>query len=213
MRAAVMEGSLAEFDLPSVMQVVSIGRQFTGVELFDASGSVVGTLLLKSGKILAANSGALSGLEAVTRLLHVSPENRFSVYRTEPLIDLPSPVGAVGEILLKITMAGTPSTARVPVMEGSLAEFDLISVLQVVSIGRQLVAVEVTDPAKVLLGKIDVKAGKIIAAASGHLQGIESIRRLVRSPPESRFVVYRLNSRVGESFLRSLPSAIMAAAC
>jgi len=207
MRATVMEGSLAEFDLPSVMQVVSIGRQYTGVELFDASGSVVGTLLLKSGKILAANSGALSGLEAVTRLLRVSPENRFAVYRTEAAQNVAAPVGAVGEILLKMIMSPPAAPApRVPVMEGSLAEFDLLSVLQVVSIGRQFVAVEVTDPAKTLIGKIDVKAGKVIAATSGHLQGIDSIRKLLRSPPESRFGVYRINLPLGETALGSLAS-------
>lgn len=207
MRATVMEGSLAEFDLPSVMQVVSIGRQYTGVELFDASGSVVGTLLLKSGKILAANSGALSGLEAVTRLLRVSPENRFAVYRTEAAQNVAAPVGAVGEILLKVIMSPPPAAApRVPVMEGSLAEFDLLTVLQVVSIGRQFVAVEVTDPGKTLIGKIDVKAGKVISATSGHLQGIDSIRKLLRSPPESRFGVYRLNLPLGETALGSLAS-------
>ena len=40
MRTTVMEGSLSEFDLSSVIQVVSIGRQYTGVELFEGVGSL-----------------------------------------------------------------------------------------------------------------------------------------------------------------------------
>ena len=42
-RSVVMEGSLDEFDLVSVVQTVSIGRQATGVELRDDRGAVVGT--------------------------------------------------------------------------------------------------------------------------------------------------------------------------
>src|SRR5579863_3836421 len=102
MRTTVMEGSLSEFDLSSVMQVVSLGRQYTGVDLFDESGSLVGTLFLKSGKILGAKSGSLSGLDAVSTLLRDNRRKRFSVYRTERFSDAQSPVGSVGEVLLKM---------------------------------------------------------------------------------------------------------------
>src|SRR5579884_12888 len=103
-KVKVMEGSLSEFDLSSVMQVVSLARQYTGVDLLDESGTLVGTLFLKSGKILDATSGSLSGLAAVNLLLHDNRRKRFSVYRTERFADTHSPVGSVGEVLIKMMM-------------------------------------------------------------------------------------------------------------
>ena len=209
MRTTVMEGSLSEFDLSSVIQVVSIGRQYTGVELFDESGSVVGTLFLKSGKILEAKSGALSGLAAVNTLLRGSRQRRFSVYRTEPFADTKSPVGSVGEVLLKMMQSEASAPDRIAVMEGSLSEFDLLTVLQVISIGRQFTGVEVHDPAGRLIGQIELKAGKVVSARSDHLHGVDAIRRLLRSPPDSRFVVHRSTAEVGEHFLGSLAQILM----
>jgi chromosome partitioning protein len=209
MRTAVMEGTLADFDLSSVIQVVSIGRQYTGVELFDESGQVVGTLFLKSGKILDARSGSLSGLDAVTTLLRGSRHRRFTVYRTEAQADAKSPVGSVGEVLLKLMQSEAAAPERIAVMDGSLAEFDLMTVLQVISIGRQFTGVEVLDPANRLLGKIELKAGKVVSAKSDHLNGIDAIRRLLRSPRNSRFVVYRSRGEVGEHYLGSLAQILM----
>jgi chromosome partitioning protein len=209
MRTTVMEGSLSEFDLSSVIQVVSIGRQYTGVELFDESGNVVGTLFLKSGKILEATSGSLSGLDAVSTLLRDSRHRRFSVYRTEPFADVQSPVGSVGEVLLKMMQSEATAPERIAVMEGLLSEFDLLTVLQVISIGRQFTGVEVFDTSGKVLGKIELKAGKVVSAVSDHLSGVDAIRRLVRSPYDSRFVVHRSTVDVGEQFLGSLAQILM----
>jgi chromosome partitioning protein len=209
MRTTVMEGSLSEFDLSSVIQVVSIGRQYTGVELFDEGGNVVGTLHLKSGKILDARSGTLSGLDAVSKLLRGSRRRRFSVYRTEAGTDAKRPVGSVGEVLLKLMEGEAGPTERVAVMEGNLSEFDLMTVLQVISIGRQFTGVEVNDPAGVLMGKIQLKAGRVVSAASGHLNGIDAIRRLLKSPRDCRFIVHRTTEEVGEEHLGSLAQIMM----
>ena len=209
MRTTVMEGSLSEFDLSSVIQVVSIGRQYTGVELFDELGNIVGTLFLKSGKIIEAKSGALSGLEAVNTLLRGSRKRRFSVYRTEPYADIKSPVGSVGEVLLKMMQSEASSPERIAVMEGSLSEFDLLTVLQVISIGRQFTGVEVHDPAGRPLGRIELKAGKVVSARSDHLHGVDAIRRLLRSPKDSRFIVHRSTAEVGEHYLGSLAQILM----
>jgi MinD-like ATPase involved in chromosome partitioning or flagellar assembly len=209
MRTTVMEGSLSEFDLSSVIQVVSIGRQYTGVDLFDETGTLVGTLFLKSGKILEATSGSLSGLDAVTTLLRDGRQKRFSVYRTERFADVKSPVGSVGEVLLKLMQSEASAPERVAVMEGSLSEFDLLTVLQVISIGRQFTGVEVLDAAGKLLGRIELKAGKVVSATSEHLEGIDAIRRLLRSPRDSRFVVRRSRAEVGEHHLGSLAQILM----
>jgi len=209
MRTTVMEGSLSEFDLQSVMQVVSLGRQYTGVDLFDESGTLVGTLFLKSGKILSAKSGSLSGLDAVSTLLRNSRQKRFSVYRTERFSDTHSPVGSVGEVLLKMMASEATSPERIAVMEGSLSEFDLLTVLQVVSIGRQFTGVEVLTPDGRLLGRIELKAGKVVSAKSDHLNGIDAIRRLLRSPRDSRFVVNRSKAELSEHHVGSLAQILM----
>jgi chromosome partitioning protein len=209
MRTTVMEGEFGEFDLASVMQVVSIGRQFTGIELFDESGNVVGTLFLKSGKILAANSGSVSGLDAVTSLIRGGRSKRFSVYRAEPLNDVASPVGSVGEVLLRLMESEPPPAQRTPVMQGDFVEFDLLSVLQVISIGRQFAAVELSDPQGRRLGTIELKSGKVLSATSDHLTGMDAIRRLARCPRETRFVVYRSRDAVAEHHLGPLAQILM----
>ncbi len=209
MRTTVMEGSLSEFDLSSVIQVVSLGRQYTGVELFDESGTVVGTLHLKSGKILDAKSGSLSGLDAVTTLLRGSRRRRFSVYRTEAASNTLRPLGSVGEVLIKLMQSEAGPPERISVMEGSLAEFDLMTVLQVISIGRQFTGVEVLEPQGTLVGRIELKSGRVVSATSGHLSGIDAIRRLLKSPRENRFVVHRTTAEVGEEHLGSLAQIMM----
>ena len=208
-RTTVMEGDFGEFDLASVLQVVSIGRQYTGVEVFDDGGHVLGTLYLKSGKILAANSGAASGFDAVASLMRGGRHKRFSVYRTEPFSDVLSPVGSVGDILLKLTETEPTSDERIPVMEGSLIEFDLLSVLQVISIGRQFTAVELSDGRGEVLGVIKLKAGKVLSASAGHLSGIDAIRRLARCPGESRFVVFRSRGAIAEHHLGPLAQILI----
>jgi chromosome partitioning protein len=209
MRTTVMEGEFGEFDLASVMQVVSIGRQHTGIDLFDDRGGVVGTLFLKSGKILAASSGSISGLDAVTSLLRGGRSKRFSVYRAEPFDDVASPVGSVGEILLRLMESEPASSQRTTVMQGDFVEFDLLSVLQVISIGRQFTAVELTDPHGRSLGSIELKAGKVLSAASDPFSGIDAIRRLARCPRDTRFVVYRSPDAVAEHHLGPLAQILM----
>jgi chromosome partitioning protein len=210
MRTTVMEGEFGEFDLASVMQVVSIGRQYTGIELFDEAGNVVGTLFLKSGKILAASSGSISGLDAVTSMIRGGRSKRFSVYRAEPFNDVASPVGSVGEILLKLMESEPPPAAqRTPVMQGDLVEFDLLSVLQVISIGRQFTAVELSDTQGRRLGTIELKSGKVLSATSDHLTGMDAIRRLARCPRETRFIVYRSRDAIAEHHLGPLAQILM----
>jgi cellulose biosynthesis protein BcsQ len=204
MRTTVMEGSLSDFDLASVIQVVSIGRQYTSIELLDEQGEVVGTLFIKSGKILAANTGSASGFEAISSLFRGERHTRFSVYRTEPFDDVASPVGSVGEILLRLTAAANDPEDPILVMRGTLSEFDLISVLQVIGLGRQYTALDLTDPQGDALGRIELKAGKVVSATSGHLTGVDALRRLARAPSDSVFVVYRLRTSLADHHLGGL---------
>ncbi|MDP9000314.1 MAG: AAA family ATPase, partial [Myxococcota bacterium] len=123
--------------------------------------------------------------------------------------DVKSPVGSVGEVLFKLMQSEGSSSERIAVMEGSLSEFDLMSVLQVVSIGRQFSSVDVLESSGRPLGKIEIKAGKVVSAHSNHLHGVDAILRLLRSPPDTRFVVHRLTAPVGDQHIGSLVQIMM----
>ena len=103
-RIAVMEGELAGIDLVEVLQVVGIGRQYTGVELRKADQTPLGTLYIKAGKVVMAVSGQMRGREAFFQLFQqVGNEARkfFHVYRMETPAELPEPIGSLGSMVLE----------------------------------------------------------------------------------------------------------------
>jgi chromosome partitioning protein len=208
MRTTVMEGDFGEFDLASVIQVVSIGRQFTGIEVMDETGQVIGTLFMKSGKILSARSGSASGLDAVSTLLRGTRHKRFSVYRTPHSTGVMRPVGSVCEVLMRLT-EDPRSSERVLVMEGSFVDFDLLSVLQVIGIGRQYTVLEVSAPNGRTLGQVTVKAGKVLSAEADGVSGVEAIRRLAGAPRDSRFTVFRSRAVAAEHHLGPLAQIVL----
>jgi chromosome partitioning protein len=103
-RIAVMEGELAGIDLVEVLQVVGIGRQYTGVELRKADQTPLGTLYIKAGKVVMAVAGQMRGREAFFQLFQqVGNEARkfFHVYRMETPAELPEPIGSLGSMVLE----------------------------------------------------------------------------------------------------------------
>jgi hypothetical protein len=65
---ANLSGDLAIFELPSLLQSLAASEETGTLTLRNASGAVVGRLLLESGRIRAAESGALRGDEACYQL-------------------------------------------------------------------------------------------------------------------------------------------------
>lgn len=103
-RIAVMEGEFDGIDLVEILQVVSIGRQYTGVELRKADRSLCGTLFIKSGKVVAAASGDAQGKEAFFMLfqnVQQEPRKFFHVFRTQTPEEMPQPVGNLGNLLME----------------------------------------------------------------------------------------------------------------
>jgi cellulose biosynthesis protein BcsQ len=103
-RIAVMEGELEGIDLVEVLQVVGIGRQYTGVELRKADQTPFGTLFIKAGKVVSAVAGQARGREAFFQLFaQVATETRkfFHVFRMETPRELPEPVGSLGNLMLE----------------------------------------------------------------------------------------------------------------
>jgi chromosome partitioning protein len=80
-----------------------------------------------------------------------------------------------------------------PILEGRLADFNLVEVLQVLSLSRQYARVELFDDDRLLAGSIFVKSGKIVQAAIGALRGRAAFVSLIRRPPVS-FRVFRVNT-------------------
>lgn len=112
MRIDVMQGQLEELDLAQILQVVGLGRQYTGVEVRRGS-EVTGTIFVKSGKVVSVDAREGAGREAFFRLFR-DPGSDFSVFRMETPLDLPEPVGALSWLLMEamqkrgVTMGSVP---------------------------------------------------------------------------------------------------------
>jgi chromosome partitioning protein len=110
MRTGVMRGRLREFDLAQVLQVVGIGRQYTGVEVLDET-MVLGTIFVKSGKVVRVEANGKEGREALFDLFRHADGN-FAVFRMETPPGLPEPIGAVQGLLMEALERGGRSDTR-----------------------------------------------------------------------------------------------------
>lgn len=98
MKIGVMQGSLREFDLAQVLQVVSLGRQYTGVELALGDG-VRGTIFVKSGQVVSASADDRRGHDAFRNLFR-STNGDFFVFRLDTPPELPEPLGRLDALLM-----------------------------------------------------------------------------------------------------------------
>jgi chromosome partitioning protein len=101
MKVGVMRGTLEEFDLAQVLQVVGIGRQYTGVEVRD-DVAIRGTIFVKSGKVVRVEAEGEEGRAALRKLFRRN-EGEFLVYRTESPASMPEPLGALSGLMLEAT--------------------------------------------------------------------------------------------------------------
>jgi chromosome partitioning protein len=76
-------------------------------------------------------------------------------------------------------------------MEGSLDEYDLVSVVQTVGAARHPARLELRDERDELVGCIQLQAGQIVDAQADELLGLEAVRRLLKTPRPRQFYVYR----------------------
>ena len=98
MKVGIMQGSLREFDLAQVLQVVGLGRQYTGVEL-SLGGGRTGTIFVKSGQVVSASEGTQQGRDAFRDLFR-SNEGDFFVFRQDTPPELPEPLGTLDVLLM-----------------------------------------------------------------------------------------------------------------
>lgn len=116
MKVAVMQGSLKDFDLAQVLSVVSIGRQYTGIEL-DLPGDRSGTIFVKSGQVVSARENDHSGRDAFLSLFPAN-NGKFTVFRTETPSQLPEPLGSLDALVTEAqqltAFVDSKRTARPP---------------------------------------------------------------------------------------------------
>lgn len=202
---AILSGSVSDVDLASLIDASSLGRRALRLELIGPSGAVIGHVILKGGKIVSASAGAVNGLDALKRISSSNgAQARFRVVNADLQALPPEPIGVVSQFR-DISKTGVYQTLpddekpppasrvgkRVQMMEGSLEDFDLATLMQSVSLGRSGVELEIFDRADNLVGTVSVKSGKILSAHARELQGIGAIYELLESPSDFRFAVFR----------------------
>jgi chromosome partitioning protein len=111
----ILEGNLADFNLVEVLQVLSLSRQYTRVELFSEQRVLTGSIFIKSGKVVQAANGAFRGKRAFLGLIR-HPPMRFRVFRINTPALIPEPVGSLSHLLIEAIEADpqpiTPKLAR-----------------------------------------------------------------------------------------------------
>lgn len=189
-RSLVMEGSLEEFDLVSVLQTVSIGRQTTGIELSDERGDVVGTMFVKAGQVLAASAEGTSGIDAVRRLVRTRRSHRFRVFR-ERGVEASARIGPISDVLLDAIAEEDAGEPEAVLMEGSLRDFTLRALIDTVSLGRQCVGIDLFDERDRRVGTVCIKGGQVLLAEHGARTGVRALAELLRAPRSDRFVMFK----------------------
>jgi len=101
-----MEGFLSEFDLAEVLQVVGLGRQYTGVEIQHEDGRA-GTIFMKSGIVVSVHAPPSMGKQAFFDMFR-DGDGRFFVFRAETPMQLPEPLGPVNRLLMEAATSSAP---------------------------------------------------------------------------------------------------------
>jgi hypothetical protein len=299
-RTRVMEGSLSDFDVATILQVVSTARQHTVMEVVDLAGARVGAIQLKAGMVVSAEAGTHEGVAAIRQLLRAPASLRFAVFReADEGAELPL-VGPLDEVLLRAATEGPPppprrsgvhravpapqarpeqsahapsskqatapvpeaatvpmpppasfgsradprastapcdgddegldledevttindrrsllpdapqpATAEVtPVLDGSLRDFDLCSVLQVAGISRQLTSVRIFDEQRQPVGEVRLQGGQIVAVSAPGQRDLAALRLLLHAPRDFLFSVVRHAQQPSGLALTALGSVI-----
>lgn len=87
--------------LADLLQVVGVSRQYFCVHCNAEDGGVLGSIWIKSGFVVGADAGVLTGRRAFLALLVDPAASSFSVYRPrKALTSYPKPLGSIAELML-----------------------------------------------------------------------------------------------------------------
>ncbi|MEM6995270.1 MAG: DUF4388 domain-containing protein [Myxococcota bacterium] len=115
MSGVIMAGALGEFDVPSILQAVSLSRQCTLLRLWDHDARETGEIRVKAGQLLGASCGDRRGRAALHSLLRAE-HHSFQVERFADPVNLPQPLGPLATMLLDMPQpVPDPPPLRAPV--------------------------------------------------------------------------------------------------
>jgi hypothetical protein len=213
-------GTLAELDVASIAATTSLGRSSLRLEIRAASGEPIGNLVLKAGRIVFAMAGALRGRDALRVIMSAGSDARFQLTRELLDFELASAVASVDELgtlargATRVSVRGgettrtdLPSarrrtapavTARALMLEGQLAEIDLVTLLQGIGLGRQFVEIELRDRAGMSRGAIQVKGSKIVSARAGDASGVPALSELIGAQDCVAFAAFHIAGDAGQ---------------
>jgi hypothetical protein len=194
-RVPMMEGQLAEIDLPTLLQGIGLGRQFVEIELRDRDGAPRGAVQVKGGKIVSARAGDASGMSALSELIGAPDCVAFAAFRLAGDASQLPVLASVSEVGVRSAPASDPRDRTV--VAGSLSEFDIPTILHTLGSSRQHYALEVHGE-QGTAGTIVLKAGIVQSATAGSFTGLRAIQRLIASHPRDRFRLVQLAGEVRE---------------
>lgn len=185
-RAPLMEGNFSTMSFQALLMMISRGRQVMEVVL-HGDDAERGTLKLKSGQLLSATAGSLSGAEAF-QALHSDPGARFQVYRIAPEQAPSTPIGPLQQLISRPAPI-PPPLRRDVVLKGSIEDGSVSDIFQIVGISRMHLELEFHS-GDTRLGEMTVKAGQVLTARAGDLTGQAAVHEIL-SAPHAEVIVYQ----------------------
>jgi hypothetical protein len=211
-QARILEGSLEEFELAHVLQVLSTSRQQFELHVRDDVAASSGVIEVKSSMVVAASTEKLSGVPAARELL-AARSGRFVAIRRAEVSTPRQPLISVQELLLSraaqpdapfalshaLGLTGADDAREeedelavpIPVLDGKLGDLDVASILHVAGASRQYTTVHIIDDQRRPLGAIHLKGSHVVSAQAQDVKGIAAVRRLLHSPRDFSFLVQR----------------------
>jgi chromosome partitioning protein len=100
--------------LQDLLQVVGVSRQYSCVRIESRDGGVLGSIWIKSGFVVGADAGELSGRPALFHLLAEEASTSFSVFRLrQGPAEYPEPLGSIAELMLAAVEEPGPPAAYI----------------------------------------------------------------------------------------------------
>lgn len=293
-RALIMEGSLADFDVPTLLQTVAVGRQYCELEL-GRDGSALGSVRIKAGMVLSASAGDVTGQPALRRLVGLAAPHWFRLHRLAEALDSTPPLGSLHQLLLatvaparsdlserdeedfdaptqadgprrapapvptaftretrralpesldaaapaqeleavraeppraepprRATVKSLPPAPRVaagvsggealvPLLDGTLSDFDLRTLLEVLAVTRQHSRLVLLDGAGLEVGELRMKAGYVLSVRHAGKEGSEALALMLALPRIYRFRVLSDLQAVSGEWVDSIANLLAAA--
>ena len=154
-----------------------VGRQLVEIELRDRAGSSRGAVQVKSNQIVSARAGDTGGMAALAELIGARDCIAFAVFRIAGDAGQLPMLASVSEVCVRFAPAA-PDSHDHTVVEGSLSEFDVSTILHTLGSSRQYYMLEIHDE-QATAGTIFIKAGIVQSATAGALTGLRAIQHLI----------------------------------